>query len=146
MIEETLQKEDKSLVKVLPIYLAVQVITLLLTYLDYPVYMEAYRANKYFVVNGWFGAWFILEIFGLATAIFLLVRKSWQLLFDGKARMKLAMGFFLGGLTGLLTLGIRFMPVMPQQYFIAVGALALLYISGYFFWKKRVQTIEELFP
>jgi hypothetical protein len=146
MTEETLQKESQSLTRALPIYLAVQGTTLLMTFLDSPVYMEAYQANHLFTVNGWVGAWFVLVIFGLTTAVFLLVRKTWRLLVSERTRMKLVVGYFLGGFVGMLTLGFRFMPVMTPQYFVLVAALMLLLGGAYLVWKKRLHTAEEMFP
>ncbi len=146
MTDETVQKEAQRLTKALPMYLAAQAITLLFTALDIPLYMDVYRANHFFAVDGWMGAWFVLVIFGLANAVFLLVRRSWQVLFDEKARAKLALGYSLGGIAGLLTLGIRFFPIIPPQYFAWVGGVALLSLGAYFVWNKRVHRVEELFP
>ncbi len=146
MTEETLQREGQRLSRALPMYLAAQAITVLFTSLDAPLYMEVYRANHFFTVNGWVGAWFVLVILGMTNAVFLLARKSWRILFDERARVKLALGYFLGGLTGLLTLGIRFTPLVPPQYFVWVGGLALLAVGAYLIWVKRVLKGEELFP
>ncbi len=146
MTDEALQRERQRLTKALPMYLAAQAITLLFTSLDTPLYTEVYRVNHVFTVNGWVGAWFVLVIFGLANAVFLLVRKSWRELFDERARARLALGYFLGGLAGLLTLGIRFTPIVPLEYSIWVGGLALLSIAAYLAWNRRLHGVEELFP
>ncbi len=146
MIEETLPKEAQYLARALPLYMTAQGTMLLFTALDVPIYTELYRANHFFTVSGWVGAWFVLVIFGLANAVFLLAHKSWRILFDERARAKLSLSYFLGSLTGLLTLGVRFIPIIAPQYFLWVGVFALLSIGAYLVWKKRVQRMEELFP
>lgn len=146
MIEETLPKEARYVARALPPYLAAQVGILIFTALDSPAYLELYRAKHFFTVSGWVGAWFVLVIFGLANAVFLLARRSWRILVDERARAKLALSYFLGSLTGLLTLGIRFIPIIAPQYFLWVGVFALLSIGAYLVWKKRIHKMEELFP
>ena len=147
MNDQTLPKEAQALIRVLPMYLAAQAAILLSTSLDIPIYLALYRADHFLEVNGWVGAWFVLVLFGFTNAVFLLLRKSWRLLLGEESlRIKLALGYFLGSLTGMLTLGVRFLPIVPPQYFVLFGTLALLSIAAYLIWKKRVHTPEELFP
>ncbi|MDD5369330.1 MAG: hypothetical protein PHQ40_09605 [Anaerolineaceae bacterium] len=146
MIEEHLHKERKAFIRALPIYLAVQGTTLLMTFLDFPVYMEAYQLNHYLTLSGWAGAWFVLEMLGLGAGILLLLGKTWRSIFDGNDRIKLLMGYFLGVVAGMLTLGIRLMPIMPAEYFWMVGGLLLILGCTYFIWKKRLHSAEEIFP
>src|SRR5512140_3184577 len=120
MTEESLPKEGQYLTKALPMYLAAQVAILLFTALDIPAYVELYRANHFLAVTGWVGAWFVLVIFGMANAVFLLARQSWRVLFEERVRAKLALAYFLGGITGLLALGIRLIPIIAPQYFLQV--------------------------
>src|SRR5512140_473569 len=101
MTEESLPKQAHYLSKALPMYLAAQVTVLLFTALDTPLYLEAYRPGHSLTVTGWLGVWFVFVIFGFANAVFLLVRESWRVLFHEKARIRLSLGYFLGGLTGL---------------------------------------------
>ena len=49
-------------------------------------------------------------------------------------------------LAGFVTLGIRFMSVLPREYFYVLGALTLLYLGAYFAFRMRVGRNEELFP
>ncbi len=146
MTEDTLQKQARLLTSALPIYLAAQAATLLFTILDTPLYLEAYRANHVLEVTAWLGVWFVLVIFGVANAVFLLLRDSWRRLLDEPQRAKLALGYFLGGLTGLLTLGIRFIPIISLNYFLCPGVFAVLAIGAYFLWKRRGHKAEQLFP
>ena len=146
MMEKTLQTESLSLTKALPFYLTIQGTTLLFTFLDVPIHVEAYQINHMFALNGWTGTWFILVLFGLANGVFLLIRKPWKLIIQDRARINIAMGYLIGGLIGLLTLGLRYLLMIPSQYFIMVGVFAFVLISAYLLWKKRLQTTEELFP
>ncbi len=146
MTEETLRKEGQYLTKALPMYLAVQVAILLFTALDTPLYLDLYRVNHFFTVSGWIGAWFVLVIFGLANAVFLLARRSWRVLFEENVRVKLALGYFIGGITGLLTLGVRVIPIIAPQYFLQVGVLAVLPIGAYLIWNRHGHKSDELFP
>ncbi len=146
MIDESLERDAIRLSKALPMYLAVQVATLVFTALDRPVYIQAYRAGNQFAVTGWMGAWLVLVLFGLATSVFLLIRRSWCVLFQERTRARLSLGYFLGSVMGLLTLGTRFAPVIAPQYFLQVGIFALLVIAGYFLWGRREHKPEELFP
>ncbi len=146
MTEEKLQKDFQRVTGALPIYLAVQLAILLITLLDSQVYMDAYRVTHLLSATGWLGAWYLLMAFGLGTAVFLLIKKSYKIAFEERTRGKLAMGYFFGSIIGMLNLGMRFMPVISPQYFLIVGVLALLLGSGYYIWKKRGQTVEEMFP
>jgi hypothetical protein len=146
MTEETLPKEAQYLTRALPMYLAAQAATLLFTALDTPTYVELHQARHFLAVSGWLGLWFALVLFGLASAAFLLVRRSWRVLFDANARAKLALGYFLGAITGLLTLGIRFIPVISPQYFLQVGVFGVLFIGAFLVWSRRAQKAEDLFP
>ncbi len=146
MTEESLPKQAEYLTKALPMYLAAQGAALLFTALDTPTYMELYQARHFFAVTGWVGLWFVLVLFGLANAIFLLVLESWRVLFHEKARIKLSLGYFLGGLTGLLTLGLRFVPIIAPQYFLQVGIFGVLSVGAYLVWNRRAQKVDDLFP
>ncbi len=146
MTDENPQKQAQLLTSALPMYLSAQVTTLLFTVLDTPLYLEVYRTNHVLEVTAWLGVWFVLVIFGLANAVFLLLRDSWRRLLDEPQRAKLALGYFLGGLIGLLTLGIRFIPIISPNYFLCPGAFAVLAIGAYLVWKRRAHKAEELFP
>lgn len=58
MTDDFLHKEGNKLAKVLPIYLGAQVTILLMTFLDFPVYMETYQANHNMTVSAWMGPGF----------------------------------------------------------------------------------------
>ncbi len=146
MTDDFLQMEANRLVKILPIYLAVQGVTLFLTFLDLPVYLEAYRVNQNLIVTPWLGGWFVLEIFGLSIGLILWVSKTWKMVFTERERDKLVGGYFLGVIAGLLTLGLRFMPEMSKAYFTMVGVLALLLAVVYFIRVRRPSHFEEIFP
>lgn len=146
MKEESAPKQAQYLTKALPMYLAAQGATLLFTALDTPAYMELYQARHFLAVSGWVGLCFVLVIFGLANAVFLLAREAWRVLFHEKVRIRLSLGYFLGGVTGLLTLGLRFIPIIAPQYFLQVGVFGVLCIGAYLVWSRRAQKSEELFP
>ncbi|HEX7567904.1 MAG TPA: hypothetical protein VF355_05000 [Anaerolineaceae bacterium] len=146
MTDDFLHKEGNKLAKVLPIYLGAQVTILLMTFLDFPVYMETYQANHNMTVSAWMGAWFLLVTFGLTIGIILLISKTWKMVFSERERVKLVAGYLLGAIAGLLTLGVRFMPIMPSQYFYLVGGFGLLSIIAYIVWNKRQSKFDEIFP
>jgi hypothetical protein len=146
MTDNFYQKEAGRLVKALPIYLAVQVMTLLITYLEFPVYMEAYQAHQMMTVSGWVGIWFALVTFGAATGLTLLINKTWKSIFSERERSKLVTGYFLGVTAGLLALGLRFMPVMPVLYFYIVGGVILLLVLACILWSRRQSQLDEIFP
>lgn len=146
MTEDLLRKESLRFSQVLPVYLGVQGITLLLTYLETPVYLEAYGRQHSLTVSGWVGAWFILVLIGLATGLILLIRKAWRTVLDEETRVKLAGGYLLGGIAGLLTLGLRFMAIMPPAYFAVTGGLAVLLVVSYLVWNRRQPSTDEMFP
>jgi hypothetical protein len=146
MTDDILHKEGNKLINALPIYLAVQGITLLLTFLDFPVYAEAGLSSHTMTVGGWVGLWFMLVVFGLSIGMILLISNTWKMVFSDKVRGKLAAGYFLGAIAGLVTLGIRFMPIMPKQYFIIIAGIILFSFIIYFVWIKRQSQFDEIFP
>lgn len=139
-------KESQLITGVLPVYLAVQVSTLLYTFLDSPVFLEAYRRDHTLIVNGWLGFWLFLFMAGLVTILLLVIRRGWHEHLARQMRGKLALGYFMGLMAGLLTLGARFMPVTTPAYFISIGVLSLLAGAVYFIWSKRSQAAEVIFP
>jgi len=82
----------------------------------------------------------------LVMGVILIARKTWNKVFTGRERGKLAVGYFLGAIGGLLTLGIRFMPVMPPQYFYAAGGLVLPLAVVWLVWNRRQAKVDEIFP
>lgn len=146
MTDADLHKEYERWIKALPVYLGIQAAILLMTFLDFPVYMDAYQSNRYLTVSGWVGLWFVLAFFGLSGGVILLTRKTWKTAFSEKERAKLVTGYFLGAIAGLLTLGLRFMPVMPAAYFYGIGGLVLLLGAVYLVWTRRQVKPEEIFP
>jgi hypothetical protein len=146
MTDNFFHAEGKKLVKALPIYLGVQAVTLLMTFLDTPAYLDAYQENHNMPVTGWIAFWLLLFAFGLTTGILLLISKTWKIEFSQTERGKLAGGYLLGAIAGLLTLGLRFMPVMPYQYFFVIGGLALVLALVYILWIRRRSHLDEIFP
>ncbi len=134
-------KRETHGAQALPFYLAIQATILVMTFLDSPVYIANYHFSHYLQVTPWALPWLVLLIFGLVFGISALVRKD----VEGN-RQKVAAGYLLGVLAGFVTLGIRFMPVLPREYFYVLGALTLLYLSAYFAFRMRVGRNEELFP
>ena len=144
MTDDFLHKEGNRLVKALPIYLAAQVTLLLMTFLDSPVYMETYQANHNLTISGWIGAWFLLVTVGLATGLILGISKTWNTVFSARERVKLVAGYLLGAIAGLLTLGVRFMPILPLEYFYFIGGFALLLVLFYLVWNKFQPKSDEI--
>lgn len=138
-------KTDFPIVRTMPYYLIVQATLMLTTFLEFPVYMLAYRAG-YALVTPWVVLCLILTAAGLVFGISTLVRKTWKYNLETAQRLKLAGGYLLGTLTGLVSFGIRFMPLTPRTYFYFVGALALLLALGIIIFKYRSVRQEELFP
>ena len=62
-------------IKALPIYLTVQTVLLLVTYLDFPVYAEVYRTRQFLEVTPWLGIWSLFTLLGLTTGLYLLLGK-----------------------------------------------------------------------
>jgi hypothetical protein len=145
MNETSPTKDLQRLLTTLPAYLAVQVTLLVVTYLDFPVYYEVYRALGYLTVTGWWVIWLLLAIFGLVNAVALLTKQAWKLALPGQTHAQYAAGYLLGFIAGLVTLGIRFLPLVPPFYFILVGCL-LLGEAGYVLWNRRQSKTEEIFP
>jgi hypothetical protein len=146
MTDTDLHKERERWVGALPIYLGIQAAILLTTFLDFPVYMDAYQANRYLTVGGWVGLWFVLAFFGLSGGVILLIGRTWKTVLSEKERAKLVSGYFLGAIAGLLTLGLRFMPVMSATYFYVIGGLVVLLGAVYLIWTRRQTKLEEIFP
>jgi hypothetical protein len=146
MSEETIQKERDWLVKLLPCYLAVQGVTLLLTFLEIGVYNEVYRTRGYMPVGGWMGVWLALLVMGLGSATYLLVSRTGRTVFEIRLRLKLLAGYWLGALAGLLTLGLRFLPFFTPGYFWTICALLAVSGAAYAAWNRRRQAGEEMFP
>jgi hypothetical protein len=146
MTDDFFHKEGIKLVMALPIYLCVQVAILLMTFLDYPVYMDAYLANHNTAINGWSGAWFLLEMIGFVLSIIILFSKRWKINFGERERVKLGASYFLGAVAGLVTLGLRFMAMIPAEYFLIIGGIVLLAAIAYLIWSKRQPKLDEIFP
>jgi peptidoglycan/LPS O-acetylase OafA/YrhL len=146
MTDAYLNLEGNRLAKILPTYLVVQGVTLVMTFLDYPVYLEAYQVNHNLSVSLWLGGWFVLEIFGLSIGLILWISKTWKMVFTERVRDKLVAGYFLGVIVGLLALGLRFLPVISKSYFTSVGVLALLLAVVYFIRNRQPAHTEEMFP
>lgn len=138
-------KTEFPMVRVMPFYLTIQATLMLSTFLEFPVYMLAYRAG-YTLVTPWVVLWFFLTAVGLVFGISALARRAWKQNLESAQRMKLAGGYLLGALVGLVALGIRFMPITPHTYFYFVGAFALLLVLGFTIYKFRSMRQEELFP
>ena len=146
MKDTDLHKGRERWAKALPVYLGIQAAILLMTFLDFPVYMDAYQSSRYLAVGGWVGLWFVLAFFGLTGGMILLTGKTWKTVLSEKERAKLVAGYFLGAIAGLLTLGLRFMPVMSAVYFYVVGGLVVLLGAVYLVWTRRQTKPEEIFP
>lgn len=146
MTDDYLQKQARQLTRVMLTYLSVQAALLAATYLDSPIYVQTYLASGDLPVTPWLGLWFLLAIFGLITGLLLLAGPAWRRVLDEAARVKLAAGYLLGALAGLLTLGLRFMPVMPPEYFLVLAGLLLLGGVGYAIWRRRQPRLDEIFP
>ncbi|MDX9865560.1 MAG: hypothetical protein RBT34_12220 [Anaerolineaceae bacterium] len=146
MIKGDFNKERERIIKILPVYLTVQVVMLVMTYLDFSVYAEVYRMQKFLVVTPWLGAWFLLAMAGLIPGIYLLVSKTGKRVFNEVEQARFSLGWLFGVIAGLLTLGIRFMPVMPGWYFYIVGGLFFLLSAIYWTWNKRHTRANEIFP
>jgi hypothetical protein len=145
MSEEKMQKERNWMVKMLPCYLAVQVVTLLLTFMDFGVYYEAYRARGYVIAGGWLGVWAALLVAGLGSAVYLLISRTGKAI-ELRLRMKLAGGYWLGSLAGLLALGLRFLPIFFPGYFWSIFALLAVSGAAYAAWNRRPRLDEDMFP
>lgn len=146
MTDEKLHKDGLWLTRLMLPYLAVQAATLLYTFLDFPAYMLSYRAVENMLVTGWAGVWLLLAVFGLSTGIFLATLNKWRAVFEERQRIKLSAGYELGFLVGLVTLGIRYMPVISPVYFYAVGGMALVFALAALLWMRLQTRKEELFP
>lgn len=138
-------KTDFPMVRALPFYLIVQATLMLSTFLEFPVYMMAYRAG-YAIITPWVVLWLLLIIVGLVFGISALALRAWKQNLDIAHRLKLAGGYFLGALAGFVALGIRFLQIMPSTYFYFVGTLALLMALVFITYKLRSVRKEELFP
>lgn len=138
-------KTDFPMGRAMPFYLIIQVTLMLSTFLEFPVYMLAYRAG-YALVTPWVVLWLFLTTVGLVFGISILARRIWKQNLETAQRLKLAGGYLLGALAGLVALGIRFMPVIPRTYFYFVGAFTLLLVLVFIIYKFRSVRQEELFP
>lgn len=138
-------KTDFPMVRVMPFYLIIQATLMLSTFLEFPVYMLAYRAG-YTLVTPWVVLWLFLTVVGLVFGISALARRTWKQNLETAQRLKLAGGYLLGALAGLVALGIRFMPVTPRTYFYFVGAFTFLLALVLLIHKFHSVRQEELFP
>jgi hypothetical protein len=145
MTDDKLQRERNWLVNMLPCYLAVQGVTLLLTFLEIGIYNDAYHARGYMPAGGWMGVWLALLVVGLGTTIYLLVNRTGKS-FELRPRIKLAAGFWLGVLAGLLTLGMRFATEFPASYYWTIFALLAVSGAAYAAWNRLRRADEEMFP
>jgi len=146
MNENRFHADGKKLKAVAPVYLGIQAATLLLTFLDSPVYLEAYQLHGNLSIGGWAVGWLALTGFGLVAGLLLLFGKGWRAVFEPAERIKLAGGYLAGAVAGLLALGLRFMPLMPPEYFFAVGGLAVAMALAYLIWVRRRARVDEIFP
>lgn len=148
MKSDGLQKDADRLSRLLLPYLSIQLVLMLMTYLDQPVYLAAYRAEGVMTVTGWLGVWLALALFGPGMCVFLLVRKGLRGVLAEKERANLLAGYLLGFISGLAAVGLRFMPVMPVGFFHFVALFLLALVLAFFTWKwlrnKRMR--EEIFP
>ena len=133
-----------TIVRAMPFYLIIQATMMLSTFLEFPVYMLAYRAG-YTLVTPWVVLWLLLTATGLVFGVSALIRRALKQTLEAAQRLKLAGGYLLGALAGLVALGIRFMPVTPNMYFYFLGAFTLL-LALIFAYKFRSVRQEELFP
>jgi hypothetical protein len=138
-------KADFPMVGAMPFYLVIQAVLMTSTFLEFPVYMLAYRAGST-PVTPWVVLLLFLTAAGLVFGVSALARRTWKVNLDAAQRLKLSGGYFLGALAGLVAFGIRFMPVIPRMYFYFVGAFALLLALVFVIFKRRSVRQEELFP
>lgn len=148
MNEKRIENEIRRLSAGLPLYLAIQLTLLVMTYLDQGVYLRAYRADGLLNITAWAAGWLALALFGLGAGGALLALKSLRATLPADERVKLSAGYLLGFIAGLLTLGVRFMPALPQGYFLTVLLLLLVFSFVYFGWRrlKGRGSGEEIFP
>jgi hypothetical protein len=137
-------KTDFMMVRTMPYYLTIQATVMVATFLEFPAYFTAYRANNFVLFTPWLGVWMLLTVVGLVFGTSAIVRQELKRKLEPAQRLKLAGGYWLGTLAGLLGLGIRFMPLTSGAYFYLMGALALVLV--FIFWKNRPARQEELFP
>ena len=146
MSDDYLHKEGRKLAQALPLYLSAQATLLLAAFLDNPAYTQEYLDQHNLLITPWIGLWFVLALFGLATGLILLVSQTWRATLDAGQRVQWAAGYLLGALAGCLALGLRFMPVLPPEYFYTIGGLAVLGAAAYLLWRRRFPREEEIFP
>lgn len=146
MTDESLQHEVKKVAKALLIYLVIQGTMLITTFLDAPIYDQINRARGYMDTGLWLVLWFVLLFFGLTTGLFILVSRTWRRAWKEAERVKLACGYLLGGIAGLLTLSLRELPIISPSFFYLITGLLVVLVVIYTLWERRQARGEEIFP
>lgn len=138
-------KTDFPMARWLPYYLTIQITLMLSAVLDLPIFMRAAQA-EYTLVTPWVVLCVILVVIGLVFGFSALVTAFRKPISDQSQWMKLAGGYWIGMLPGLVAMGIHFMNWMPLSFYYFIGGLtgllALLLIGV----KTRIFRREELFP
>jgi len=126
----------------LPIYLTIQVTTLVLTLLQLPTTITFYRELGYQSVDPWLGLWFVLLILGLSVAIILGLLSPWRKMPFAR-RMNLIFGYLGAAWTGLISLGFHF--VFHPAYFYFTAAAGLVWWISFMVLRKNKRS-QEIFP
>lgn len=130
--------------RLLLVFAGAAVTLLVITLVDLPSNAANWLRLQMFVVDGWFGVWFILEIACLAGALNLLVSPALRTL-PFTRRRGATLGFFACAWAGLLALDLRLAGLAGPAFHAVTffSGLALLVIT---LWLRRARPGEELFP
>jgi hypothetical protein len=138
-------KTGSPMARWLPYYLTIQITLMLSAVLDLPIFMRAGQA-EYTLVTPWVVLCALLVVIGLVFGFSGLATAFRKPISTETQWMKLAGGYWIGMLPGLIALGIHFLNWMPLSYYYFIGGLtgllALLIIGV----KARIFRREELFP
>ncbi len=126
----------------LPIYLTIQVTTLVLTLLQLPNTIAFYRDSLAMQLGPWLGFWLVLLIIGIGVGIKLSLFSKSRKVFIEK-RMNLIFGYLGGAWAGLLTLGFQ-IPFQPL-YFYITAALGLIWWIFFTVLRKNKRA-HAIFP
>lgn len=97
-------------------------------------------------VDGWSGAWLVLELATLPAGLILLILPHWRAL-PIRRRLNAAFGFLLAAWVGWLAFALRTsaLAATPAFYWAAV-VLGTLLLAAYLLVRKRDHQPEEMFP
>ena len=148
MSRELLETQLEKWKRILLVYTGAATTLLVIALVELPanVAAAAETDSASFVIDGWYGVWFVLVLACLTPGILLLLGPSWRVV---PLAERLGPGFGFMGTAWVAVLAFDFRVAaldVPPLFHCAVATFGVALVVAYLFLKRRLVVGKELFP